>query len=406
MRNGLLTAAIFLCTILVGCDTKDDNINQNIEEKLFSFSLSVNNSLGDPIVGAEVKLYDNSETFVAAETTDDNGKVDFEKLDAGVEYSYKVNFEEFESSNTFISIDKDISESIVFEIETEASIMQNSSIIITGINSDPRGADGAKKGSTSTYDGGTIVVTHDGGYEYIQLMALEDIDFSESPFSVVTSNNGVVGENGWAEGGKKTLKFNLTAGTVKRGEFFYVGGKSKVISGYGSCGKSTDISDVNWIKTIDYKSEGGDDFGEPIGGLLGNVAPDGTNTADGIAVFSGLDVTEKSVPIDAIFYGTDIDYAFDAENKWGYRVPESNDHYSSKNIETGEDQPFFGQGTNSYLFGQPDSDVGDFSKLGGATSNTEWKTSRSTSIEKLSYCPGESSLGDIEESDGVTIFKD
>ncbi|MFD2788791.1 hypothetical protein KCTC52924_01101 [Arenibacter antarcticus] len=83
-----------------------------------------------------------------------------------------------------------------------------------------------------------------------------------------------------------TLNVNSPLGNSVEGakdSFFYIVGTSKVISRYGSCGKSTDISSANWTRTIDYKTDGGDGLGGAIGGLLDNVDKDDSNTPDGVA---------------------------------------------------------------------------------------------------------------------------
>lgn len=408
MKKNVLLLLAGLCPMLIGC-SEDDSISPVSEEEqeeeiaVYDFILTVNNPQKNPVEGANVALYNSSESQIGTKTTNANGIATFEDLESGQAYTYEVSLDGVTSSGGFTLTDQNASELAVLEIEEKEVWAQNSPIIITGIHADPRGADGAEAGTSTEYE--EITIHHEGGYEYIQLMALEDIDFSATPYSVVVATNGYVTAKGWAEGGKRTFKFNLTSGEASNGEFFYVGGKSKVISGYGPCGKSTDISDANWIRTIDYLAEGGDDFGDPPSGLLGNVNDSGVNTADGIAVFEGLDVTEESIPLDAVFFGSKIHAAYDAENGWGYRVPISNDHYSAVNPETGEEQPLFGQGTNTTFLGQgPNKDSGEFSKLGGSSSSTEWYEARSTTVIQLSYCPGESALSDIEAGEGVTSF--
>jgi hypothetical protein len=277
------------------------------------------------------------------------------------------------------------------------SIPFHSDIIITGFLSDPRGADGPYNGQAS----GALI--HAGGYEYIQLLATRDIDFAVTPFSVVTCNNGTATASGWAAGGALTYKFNLTSGTAAKGTFFYVGGPSKVIAGYSGV-KSTDISGANWIRTINYNANNaavitGDGFGNSNGGILGNLSATSTNTADGIAVFSGTDVTPLSVPIDAVFYGVSVSTAYNNGN--GYRIP-ANDHYNPVNKATGEAQPFFGQGTNTYLFTNPAADISSFPKLGGVLSPNAWLTPRQATLVNL---PLTAQLSDIQTAVGVTFFR-
>src|SRR5690606_23897681 len=101
-------------------------------------------------------------------------------------------------------------------------------IFVSGIMADPRFYDAKGDGGVSQS------VYHYGGFEYIQLKATEDIDFSVNNYSIIIARNDAsnpVTENGWAEGGSVTFKFNLTAGTVNEGDYFYVGGIEKCIAG-------------------------------------------------------------------------------------------------------------------------------------------------------------------------------
>jgi len=274
------------------------------------------------------------------------------------------------------------------------SLPMNADLIITGFLSDSRGSDGPVAGTVSG------VVTHTGGYEYVQLMALRDIDFAATPYALVIANNGTATVNGWASGGALTFKFNLSAGNAAKGSYIYVGGPSKVIAGYiAATGKSTDISSANWVRTINYNVNNsatvvGDGFGNSTAGLMGNSSP-----ADGIAVFKGTTVTATTVPIDAIFYGATVGTAYNAGV--GYRIP-ANDRYNPVNPATGDLQPFFGQGTNTYVFAQPNTDVSSFSKLGGVITANAWISPRQTTLIDL---PLTAQLADIETATGCIYFR-
>ncbi|HLS94809.1 MAG TPA: hypothetical protein VK017_04565 [Sphingobacterium sp.] len=253
-------------------------------------------------------------------------------------------------------------------------------IIITGFCNDPSGGD--------------------GNYEYIQLMANTDIDFSEIPFSLVTSNNAgtVLHTAGWATGANRTYKFNITEGSVKKGDIFYVGGTNKRING----ANSTSIQEANWIKTIAYHTQIGDGVGNASSNLLAN-----SGNAAGIAVFVGTNVSDKSVPIDVIFYGgTATASVIDVEQGIGYRIT-NNDHYAQYIQETGELTPFFsmGEGKNDFRFphhgGVTNTDVGYFFKLGGEFNPTtrEWISPRAHTLVHLEK---NATLSEIETGEGMT----
>jgi hypothetical protein len=230
-------------------------------------------------------------------------------------------------------------------------------VIITGYINDTKGAD--------------------GNYEYFQFMATRTIDFAKTPMAVITCTNaGTAAPNagdapgaGWATGGGRTYKFNLTSGTVTKGEFFYVGGSNKKINGPNT----TDISTAKWIRSIAYVTNDGDGFGGASSGLLPN-----SGNAGGIAIFDGITITEASVPVDAILFGgTGKTTIFNATTNKGYRVAD-NDRYNAIDV-TGVAQPFFFQGTNTYVIPHSTpSDAGIFVKLGGKfdATNKTWVTPR------------------------------
>lgn len=395
---------IFLFTLvsmlLIACKKGNEEIKI---QYIFDFELTVVDMAGEPLAGISVDLYAqySNEKFVSTDLTGDDGKILYKSLNIGKYSAYLSIIPGYVSASEEIVVRTTGDHKGCVTIQNK--LENNSSpIIITGIMSDPRGSDSAAAGTSSSYPGTTgNTVLHAGGYEYIQLIALENIDFGETPFSVVTCNGEPTSE-GWAAGGTTSFKFNLTSGKVSKGSFFYVGGQSKVIAGYGNCGKSTDIKDARWIRTIDYKTSGGDGLGDKSNGILGNASTEGSNISDGIAVFSGTEISQYSVPVDAVFYGTIVAF-LDMENSTGYRIPQ-NDHYNPVNPVNGEPQPFFGQGTNTYLFGQPAVDAGEFNQLGGVISQNKWLAPRESTLKSLSYCPDASNLSDIEMGIGVTQF--
>ena len=159
----------------------------------------------------------------------------------------------------------------------------------------------------------------DSPFEYVQLKATQDIDFSATPYSVVWANNGTATASGWVNGVAITYGFDLSSGTVAAGGVVYVGGSGKLIDG----SSSTDISGESWIRAIATNTTGGD-------GGLGNANSAGVmgngGTANGIAVFQGgiASLTATTTPVDALFYGGTVNTAKPATG--GYAMPD-NDHY-------------------------------------------------------------------------------
>lgn len=285
------------------------------------------------------------------------------------------------------------------------------SILVTGVMTDPRGNDCNATMTVSWYNPNENANLHGDGYEYVQLMATEDIDFAVTPHSVIIARNSATQKptsKGWLEGGSRTYKFNLTEGKVLRGEFFYIGGMAKALNGYSSNANNTtassydgtvvdkvwtghpieipewaprfggttqtnggiiSIKDAKWIRCKAYIKEAGDDgIGNPTlsnnSNLLSNAANAGASQAsvgvDGIGVFEGTVVTQESIPVDLIFFGESATAASDyTANNMGYTVP-LNEFYSSINLSSGEAQPYFGQGSNTSFLkgGQPELTMG------------------------------------------------
>lgn len=265
-------------------------------------------------------------------------------------------------------------------------------IIITGFCNDPSGTD--------------------TNHEYIQLKANVDIDFSQIPFSVVTCNNaganqpnaGQAPGAGWATGGQRTFKFNLTEGTVQKGEYFYVGSGHRLINGPNS----TSIAEANWIRSYMYSTNGGDGFGNTASNnILAN-----SGNASGIAVFAGTNVGESSVPVDVVFYGgTGTATIIAPDGSMGYRINDT-DHYSMTDAIMGDPTPFFsmGNGRNDFRFGHHGynpipANTGFFYQLGGMFNTTErtWVTPRENTLLLILK---DAQLSGIEEGLGATVQVD
>jgi hypothetical protein len=282
-------------------------------------------------------------------------------------------------------------------------------VLVTGVMTDPRGNDCNTTMAVTWYNPNENANVHGDGYEYIQLMAVRNINFATTPYSVIICRNTrtqTPTAKAWIEGGARTYKFNLTQGSVARGEFFYIGGKAMALNGYSSNASNTTASsfdgavqskvwtghpieipawaqqnggttqttggiismkEAKWIRTKSYISEtGDDDIGNATtannSNLLSNSpnpsAFPGTFGVDGIAVYEGTEVDAHTVPIDVIFFGASAEGAANYSGG-GYTVP-LNDWYSPVNLSNGDAQPFFGQGSNSdFLYGgQPERTMG------------------------------------------------
>ncbi len=210
-------------------------------------------------------------------------------------------------------------------------------VIITGYLVDPQGTD--------------------ANYEYIQLMATRDINFSVNNFSVVTNNNAGTATptgfptSGWATGGMRTYKIDITTGSVTKGQYFYVGA-NKNIWGAGS----TDISAAFWVSKM-YGSVAGDGFGVSTTNLLAN-----SGNAAGIAVFDLTNVTNDTVPVDVIFYGGGGNVYTAGPPVYGYKICNT-DYYDITNPSTLGIQPYFNQGSNTGKLAFPAAAT--YVKLGG-----------------------------------------
>jgi hypothetical protein len=273
-----------------------------------------------------------------------------------------------------------------FRLRTGSDIVLLSStisvapIIITGFMSDPNGTD--------------------VNNEYMQFMATRDINFSETPFSVVTTNNAGTNVptgapvNGWATGQARTYKFNLTSGTAAKGTFFYVGGTNRLINGPSS----TSISNANWIRSHNYSTTAGDGFGTASTNLLAN-----SGNATGLAVFAGITITAASIPIDVMFLGTGGSLLATTPTQVGYRIGNT-DWYDIINPITLQEQPFYRSGTNTLSLSFNTTDLGFFYKLGGEYNVTlgRWMKARSQTNVLLTK---QSQLNEIEGEGSTKLLQ-
>ncbi|WP_410220847.1 DUF5689 domain-containing protein [Pedobacter sp.] len=261
---------------------------------------------------------------------------------------------------------------------TALKVYPPSPIVITGFLADPQGSD--------------------ENQEYIQLMATKNIDFAQTPYAIITTNNAgsniPIGApvNGWATGQQRTYKFNLTQGTVSKGEVFYIGASNKLINGAGS----TDISNAKWIRSIPYNVQEGDGFGSVSTNLLAN-----SGNGCGIGVFKGINIDLNSVPLDVIFYGGNGSLFAAGPPIAGYKIID-NDYFDTLNPTTNASQPYVNQGTNTKKL--PFPAASSFATLGGKYNLTtgRWSTGRVLKNVTLTVT---SKLTDIEKASDLTTLE-
>jgi hypothetical protein len=287
-------------------------------------------------------------------------------------------------------------------------------LLITGFQSDPKGGD--------------------GGYEYVQMMATKDIDFTVTPYSIVfcanagTNSSATPLDAGWATGGQRTIKWNITSGGVLKGQFFYFGFQNKKIN--GSLGTYSFPASTNFYQKTFTTTGTNPNKGD--GGLVrasafsttGPFANSG-NTC-GVALFKGTTVTETSVPEDVLFVATGGTVAIYDPTKTpilGYRIC-NNDWYSmySVGIDPATYKPKVvpylhyrsnGNTTSAaYPFNElhppasTASDAGLYSMMGGVYNITlgRWTTARKQVIVELFQATA--TVDDLEKNPAITKLVD
>jgi hypothetical protein len=160
----------------------------------------------------------------------------------------------------------------------------------------------------------------DSPFEFVELLATKAIDFSTTPYTVIFSNNGTATSNGWKAGAGLTYAFEISTGSVSKGDVVYVGGSSMTPT-------------TNVLRSINTGTTAGDGSigNSNATGVLGN----GGTSADGVAVFSTgtSSLTSSSVPVDAIFFGTAAGSAVVSGGTAGYQLP-VNDKYSGGKLQS------------------------------------------------------------------------
>jgi hypothetical protein len=262
-------------------------------------------------------------------------------------------------------------------------------LLISGFQSDPKGGD--------------------GGYEYVQMLATKDIDFAATPYSILfcvnagTASSATPLDAGWATGGQRTIKWNITSGSVKKGEFFYFGFQGRKINGSGGAHAFPD--GTNWYqKTFATSGTNPGDGGLVRPSTFGTSGPwaNSGNTC-GVAIFKGTTVTEASVPEDVLFVATGGGAAVYDPAKTpilGYRIC-NNDWYSMYSIAIDPDTykpvvvPYLHYRSTGNATSMPypvneahptaATDAGLFNMMGGVYNVTlgRWTTARKQVVVEL-----------------------
>ena len=264
-------------------------------------------------------------------------------------------------------------------------------LLISGFQSDPKGGD--------------------GGYEYVQMIATKDINFATTPYSIVFCNNAGTASSatsltaGWATGGQRTIKWNITSGSVQKGKFFYFGFQGKKINGSG--GAFSFPATANWYQKTYNSATGATNAGD--GGLVftSNFSNSGpwanSGNACGVAIFKGTTITEASTPEDVLFVasgGGAAIYDISKTPVLGYRIC-NNDWYSmySVVIDTVTYKPvvtpylhYRAPGNTTFMpypvnakYPTAATDAGLFNMMGGVYNITlgKWTTARKQVIVEL-----------------------
>jgi hypothetical protein len=256
----------------------------------------------------------------------------------------------------------------------------------------------------------------DAGYEYVQMLATKDLNFTVTPYSIVFCSNS--GNNitatplaaGWATGGQRTIKWNITKGSVKKGQFFYFGFQGHRLNGPSSV--DTFPAGPTWYqKTYTATGDGGLAKASAFSSSSGPF-PNSGNMC-GVAIFQGTSVKETSVPEDVLFVGSsggaDI-YNTTKTPVLGYRIC-NNDWYSmySVSIDAATDKPvivpylhYRSTGNTTNMPYSTPSDIGYFYMMGGEynISLGRWTTARKQVIVELD--PATATIKDIEQHPSIT----
>lgn len=417
--NYIFTAAVNETEIMKSdVVVADDNtlniatVKTNYEMKVGEYKIVVKSDRGKPIIGRKIDLLTKDDQILyRSDVTNEKGELIFTKIPLD-NYLFKVYDEmnEVTVQTESISVIEDVSKN-TSNVEI-IKLVHSSDIVITGLFVDPSGSDCPKVGAVS---GGGF--THTGGYEYIQLMALKDINFDETPYCVITGMNATnptdktypAALDSWAsskgQNTKTTYQMDITSGSVKKGQFFYVGGISYMIAGYYNDWGSPVVEKTRWWAFDFYNKRGSGDNGSAKGGsgIFNNLNGDRrTNVPDGVAVFKGTNIDKNTVPQDVVFYGGESPIR--SEDRY---LITDNDLYRTVNSK-GEAQPYFGDGTNLWFAKQGFHDDGCYIMMGGEVTTTEWLKPRVGKLHQLRVKDGPESVSvaDIENADGVTVFVD
>ena len=198
---------------------------------------------------------------------------------------------------------------ITLSVSGDTANFSNPGLLISEIQTDPALADSPK--------------------EWVELIATRSINFAQTPYTVIFSNNGTATSKGWVEGNipsppprNSTYAFQINIGSVQPGDVVYIGGTSMAPT-------------VLRLREKNTSTEAGDGgIGGAFTGATG-VLGNGGGIADGVAVFNlpVAMIDSNTVPVDAIFFGSGIGDAAMADTSLGFRLP-VNDRYMGGRLKS------------------------------------------------------------------------
>ena len=281
---------------------------------------------------------DDGELYSHRHTTDENGCIHFEGSTRG---EYRAAFSYFPVRPATVSIRSAwipaMRRPIIMTVEPLAKEFR-SAIVITGMLADAKGSD--------------------TNNEYIQFMALEEIDFAQTPYCVIACRNNKVNAKGWVQGSYVTYKFNLTSGRAAKGHIFSMSAVST--SGSTAIRVRTSAAPTGFAVSTTIRRPGPTASAtRPPDSFTTTTATAIKNIADGIAVFKGTEVDER---VSRATRSSTAPPLPRTSQPGRLRLPDSRQRslQHTKNLLSGVGQPSSGREPIRSFFPDGGNDAGEF----------------------------------------------